>query len=233
MNNKFKIVGNGKVCEFLKNKVELIEKEDLLIIADNDLDKIYSYLNENSSYKNVLLYSELTIKEVEKIDNKNILFGFINGDLDNNPLVLYGGNKETYDYINKLSENTRYYENIYEAAILNSSISGIHYTYLLAYYVGIVLSKKYDFDIDIYLNNLSLSTPELCEGAYRNIWNGLKDSNSYEEIDDVIHGMEMLVCLMKKTKGKEMIFDNDKRQKYLNKLLDTYWKRISSEVKNV
>ena len=70
MNNKFKIVGNGKVCEFLKNKVELIEKEDLLIIADNDLDKIYSYLNENSSYKNVLLYSELTIKEVEKIDNK-------------------------------------------------------------------------------------------------------------------------------------------------------------------
>ncbi len=233
MSNKFKIVGNGIICEFLKNKVELIEKEDLLIIADNNLDKINSYLNKNDSYKYVLLYSELTLKDIEKIVNKNILFGFLNGDLDNNPLILYGGNKETYNYINKLSKNNRYYENIYEAAIINNSISGIHYTYLLAYYVGIVLSKKYDFDIDIYLNNLSSSTPELCEGAYRNIWSGLKDSNSYEEVDDVIHGMEMLVCLMKKTKGKEIIFDDDKRQCYLNNLLDSYWKRISSEVKNV
>ncbi len=233
MSNKFKIVGSGDVYEFLKNKVELIEKDDLLIIADNNLDKINSCLKENNDYKHIALFSELIINDIEKIVNKNILFGFINGALDDNPLILYGGNKETYDYINSLSNKTRYYGNIYEAAILNNSISGVHYTYLLAYYVGIVLSKKYDFDIDIYLNNLSSSTPELCEGAYRNIWKGLKDDNSYEDIDDVIHGMEMLVCLMKKSSAKEMIFDNDNRQKSLNKLLDTYWSRISSEVKNV
>lgn len=232
MNNNFKIVGKGDICEFLKNKVELIKKEDLLIIADNDLSAINDYLIENKDYKYILIYSELTLKEIGKLNNQNVLIGYINGELDDNPLILYGGCKETFDYIYKLSNNAHYYENIYEAAILNSSISGIHYTYLLAYYVGIVLSKKYDFDIDVYLNNLAISTPELCEGAYRNIWSGLKDNNSYEDVDDVIHGMEMLVCLMKKTSGKDLIFENSQRQQYLNKMLDTYWHKVSSEVDN-
>ena len=140
--------------------------------------------------------------------------------------------RETYDYIEKLSNNNRYYKNKYETAILNESIVGIHYTYLLAYYVGLVLSKKYDFDLHTYLSNLVTSTPELCQGAYRNIWSGLADDNSYEDVDDVIHGMEMLVCLMKKTSGKEMIFANAERKLYLNKLLSSYWNKVSSEVDN-
>lgn len=229
MNKKFKIVGKGSVYNYLKEKVELIKKDDLLIIVTDDLDDIKEYLLDN--YKYVVLYSELTLNDIANIDN-DILFGFINGKLDDNPLILYGGNKETYDYIEKLSNNNRYYKNKYETAILNESIVGIHYTYLLAYYVGLVLSKKYDFDLHTYLSNLVISTPELCQGAYRNIWSGLADDNSYEDVDDVIHGMEMLVCLMKKTSGKEMIFANAERKLYLNKLLSSYWNKVSSEVDN-
>lgn len=229
MNKKFKIVGKGPVYNYLKEKVELIKKDDLLIIVADDLDDIKEYLLDN--YKYVVLYSELTLNDIVNIDN-DILFGFINGKLDDNPLILYGGNKETYDYIEKLSNNNRYYKNKYEAAILNESIVGIHYTYLLAYYVGLVLSKKYDFDLHTYLSNLIISTPELCQGAYRNIWSGLADDSSYEDVDDVIHGMEMLVCLMKKTSGKEMIFANAERKLYLNKLLSSYWNKVSSEVDN-
>ena len=151
MNKKFKIVGKGPVYNYLKEKVELIKKDDLLIIVTDDLDDIKEYLLDN--YKYVVLYSELTLNDVANIDN-DILFGFINGKLDDNPLILYGGNKETYDYIEKLSNNNRYYKNKYETAILNESIVGIHYTYLLAYYDGLVLSKKYDFDLHKYLSNL-------------------------------------------------------------------------------
>ena len=115
MNKKFKIVGKGPVYNYLKEKVELIKKDDLLIIVTDDLDDIKEYLLDN--YKYVVLYSELTLNDIANIDN-DILFGFINGKLDDNPLILYGGNKETYDYIEKLSNNNRYYKNKYEAAIL-------------------------------------------------------------------------------------------------------------------
>ena len=231
MNIKFKIVGSGKIYEFLNKKVEQIRRDNLLIIAANDLMAVKKYLNQNDEYENILIYSDLMLNDIQSIDNENILFGFVNGDLNKEPLILYGGNRLIFDYIEKISPNVYFYNNKFEAVILNESIAGIHYSYALAYYVGIVLSKKYDLDIKTYFDNLIISTPELCQGAYRNIWKALKDNNSYEDIDDVIHGMEMLVCKMKKTKGKEMIFDNQKRQIYLNKLLASYWKNISCEDK--
>lgn len=231
MSKSFKLVGDSDVYGSLLNKVEQIEKEDLLIIASNNLDKINDWLSINE-YKYVVVYSELTVKQLEYVNSSSVLFGFINGDLNKEPLILYGGNKETYNYIDKLTTNALYYENPYKATILNNSTNGIHYTYILAYYVGIVLCKKYNMDINEYFKHLASSSFELCEGAYRNIWKGLSDDNSYEEVDDVIHGMEMLVCQMKKTKGKELIYSNREVQKKLNKILDEYWKEITGGQNN-
>ncbi len=227
MSKQFKLEGEGSVYKSLLNMVEQISKEDLLIIASNNLETINENLIDNDS-RYVVVYSELTVKQLETINNKKVLFGFICGSLNKNHLIIYGGNKETYNYINKLTDNSLYYDIPHKAALLNSSANGIHYTYLLAYYVGIVLCKKYNMDINEYFKYLAVSIPELCEGAYRNIWKGLADENSYEDVDDVIHGMEMLVCQMKKTKGKELIYSNEKVQEKLNKILNKYWKEIST-----
>ncbi|NMA49535.1 MAG: hypothetical protein GX947_07180, partial [Tissierellia bacterium] len=104
MSKQFKLEGEGSVYKSLLNMVEQISKEDLLIIASNNLETINENLIDNDS-RYVVVYSELTVKQLETINNKKVLFGFICGSLNKNHLIIYGGNKETYNYINKLTDN--------------------------------------------------------------------------------------------------------------------------------
>lgn len=116
---------------------------------------------------------------------------------------------------------------LHEAAIINSSITGIHYTYLLANIVGSVLCKKYNFDKNLYEQFVKDSTPKLCEGAYRNIWSGLASDKNYSDVNDDIHAMEMLVCKMKNSNAYNLIFNNNVAQLKLNSILTNYWNKVS------
>lgn len=232
MKSKFKIVGEGLLYESLLSIVERVERDDLLIIVSNDSICINEAIRENSEYNYILVYCDLLPEQLDNVDKENHLFGFVSGDIKSKPVIIYAGDKKVYQYINKINESNIYLENVYHAAMLNYSITGIHYTYLLANYVGLVLCKKYGVDINEYLYHVKKGTVEVAQGAYRNINKGLEDENDYSDIDDVIHGMEMLVCQMKKTTGKEIFFSNNELQVQLNKTLSNYWNRISSRGEN-
>ncbi|MGN1399455.1 MAG: hypothetical protein ACI4WG_05610 [Erysipelotrichaceae bacterium] len=226
MKTSFKLIGEGLLYEALLTIVEQVERDDLLVIAANNVTFINNAIAENSNYSNTLIYCDLLPDTLQTIKKQDVLFGFVCGDITDKPVIIYGGEKRIYQYINKLTTASLYLENSYHASMLNYSISGIHYTYLLANYVGIVLCKKYGIDIEQYLYHVKNGTVEVAQGAYRNIVMGLNSDNDYSDIDDVIHGMEMLVCQMKKTNGSS-IFSDKQLQIKLNKTLSDYWQRIT------
>lgn len=228
----FKLVGEGLLYESLLSIVEQIERDNLLIIATNNIDYINETIKQNKEYSDIIVYCDLLPEKLEKIEKKDILFGFVNGNIKSNSVVIYAGNQEIYQQINKFTDSSMYLDDVYHASMLNYSLTGIHYTYVLANYVGIVLCKKYGIDIDEYLYHVKNGTVELAQGAYRNIMSRLADDKDYSDVDDVIHGMEMLVCLMKRTDGKEIFFSNHELQGHLNKILSNYWYRISSRGEN-
>ena len=119
-------------------------------------------------------------------------------------------------------------ENIIGAPLMDYTASGVHYSYVLAFYTGVAMCRKYGLPMKTYLYHTLKSLPPLAEAAKRNIFIGLDDQSSFEEVDDVIHGMEMLVCLLKKSGAKAEIRDNEPRLKKINHALYQHWNDIMS-----
>lgn len=152
-------------------------------------------------------------------------------------IIYYSGDKEAFvkcnELISALSPGKFLGESPVFATLMNFSAIGIHYSFILAFYTGIAMCKKYGFDVNTYIYHTMKAMPPLSEGAYRNIWAGLRDPRTFEDVDDVIHGMEMLVCLMKKTKGDEEIKDNRERQLLLNHILYNHWNELMNSFQHV
>lgn len=225
-NLEFKLIGSGYVYEYYLKHPEL-HQNDFLIIVLNDINKINEALYQNIEYKNKVVYCELVVSEIDKLYTHHLLIGYVNGDISNKSYIIYSGNVDIFNHFIKISANYSFLSNLHEAAIINSSIVGIHYTYLLANIVGLAMCKKYSFNTNLYKNFFNDATPKLCEGAYRNIWNGLSSDQTFSDVDDDIHAMEMLVNKMKNSNAYNQIFNDSKTQLQLNNMLSKYWTHVS------
>lgn len=144
--------------------------------------------------------------------------------------VCYAGDEDAYKTVEPIAKvlgGDRYMgENIMAASLMDFTANGIHYSYVLAFYTGVAMCRKYGLPMGTYLHHTLKSLYPLAEAAKRNIFAGLDDPRTFEEIDDVIHGMEMLVWLMKKSGAKEEVRYNDERLLKINKALDKHWNDI-------
>lgn len=109
------------------------------------------------------------------------------------------------------------------APLLDSTASGVHHASLLALLVGYGMCMRYGLDYGLYAKKVCESMPSLSQGAYRNIWAGLLGPNCFEDVDDDIHAMEMLVYRLKVSGGIGEIAWNENRQNKLNRMIFNYW----------
>ena len=144
--------------------------------------------------------------------------------------VVYAGAEDAFRVVEPIADvlcGKRYMgENIMAASLMDFTANGVHYSYVLAFYTGVAMCRKYGLPMDTYLHHTLKSLYPLAEAAKRNIFMGLDDLRTFEEIDDVIHGMEMLVCLLKKSGAKAEVRHNDARLLKIEKALDKHWNDI-------
>ena len=144
--------------------------------------------------------------------------------------VCYAGDEAAYKavepIVKTLGGNHYMGENIMAASLMDFTANGVHYSYVLAFYTGVAMCRKYGLPMNTYLHHTLKSLYPLAEAAKRNIFKGLDDPRTFEEIDDVIHGMEMLVCLLKKSGAKEEVRYNNERLLKIQKALDKHWNDI-------
>lgn len=110
--------------------------------------------------------------------------------------------------------------------LLSSVVSGVHHASVLALLDGVGMCAKYGLDPTVYARMVAESTPALSQGAYRNIWSGLADERSFDDVDDDIHAMEMLVHRLKSSGAAGLIEGNQERQHALNRMLRDYWAAV-------
>lgn len=249
-----KVLKNVKVIEFGSEQccnkgevIDAIKDADKIILALSDYGKVGELLSEASKEifenKVIVNYTATTIAQIQELYDKVSELGakLVSGSVicyydalgTEDAYVVYSGEKAAYEVVADIVEvlGGAHYEgeNIIEASLMDFTANGIHYSYLLAFYTGVAMCKKYDFPLETYLYHTLKSLPPLAEAAYRNIWIGLDDPRSFEEIDDVIHGMEMLVCLLKKSGGKDEVRYNTERQKALNDILYQHWNDLMDD----
>ena len=151
--------------------------------------------------------------------------------------ISYSGKKETYEKIAEITKalGGAHYEgeNIMETSLMEFTSTGVHYTGIMAIYTGIAMCKKYGFDFGTYLYHTLLSMPSLSEAAYRSVWDDFRAESDFSDVDDVIHATEMLCCLLKKTGGKELLFDNKEIQKELENILHEHWDSLMSRYESM
>lgn len=190
--------------------------------------------------KIILNLSSVTIEQSEKLctltDNigANLVIGAVICHRDavgtDDSYISYSGDEQAYKTLSPVIDalkGARYMgENIMAASLMDYTANGIHYSYVLAFYTGVAMCRKYGFPMDTYLYHTLKSLPPLAEAAKRNIFTGLDDPRTFEEVDDVIHGMEMLVCLLKKTNATQEVRYNDERLKKMNGALYKHWNDI-------
>lgn len=195
---------------------------------------------EKLAGKTVLILSSLTIDQsiaLEKLVKEKratLVVGqvesFRNALGTDDAYVCYAGAEAAYKTVEAVAKTLggEHYmgDNIMAASLMDFTANGIHYSYVLAFYTGVAMCRKYGLPMNAYLHHTLKSLYPLAEAAKRNIFMGLDDPRTFEEIDDVIHGMEMLVCLLKKSGAKEEVRYNDARLLKIEKALDKHWNDI-------
>jgi len=224
-----------------------IQPFDICIISVKDFATLRSLLPvllpDVSADSTIINYTAVTMEQTRELKEmlKDSPVRFVAGAVvchhdaigTEDALIYYSGDQKGYEaagiLLSRLGGAQYLGTNIAESALMDYTADGIHYSYILAFYTGIALCKKYGFPVETFLYHTLKSMPPLSEAAYRNIWIGLDDPRSFEEVDDVIHGMEMLVCLLKKTGGKEEIRYQSERQKKLNDALYQHWNDLMQD----
>jgi len=221
--------------------IEVVDEGGLVILADDSSDEMRAALVERAD-KDVqaLCLTQLTVQqgaeysEIARAARIDSLCGVVIGlysDLGTpSSIVCYSGSKSVFSAFSNvvdalcgarwLSENPAF------AALMSFTANGVHYSTVLGLYMGIGMCKKYGFPLETFYRVTQDTMPLLSEGAYRNVWAGLNGPRTFEDVDDVIHGMEMLVCLMKRTGGDAEIRDNRERQMLLNEALSAHWSGV-------
>lgn len=116
------------------------------------------------------------------------------------------------------------------SVLLESVVSGVHYSTLASLLTGMGLCEEYGLPLDVYVEKVCEGMPSLSQGAYRSIWSGLASSRDFDDVDDDIHAMEMLVCELRRSGADVEIASDERRQRELNRVIRRYWHAVEAKV---
>ena len=241
--------GKGKLFSALAQLPGFNVPEDAVLICYEDFEetkKAFSQAKEEGLRK-VLCFSPLIMKQAkeagdlsEELGLKTLLGAVINYYKDlgtEDSYVVYSGSKEVYeelkDTLKVLGKDKFLSENIVEAAMMSYTAIGTHYGYVLSFYAGLGMCKRYEFPLDTYMYHTLLSLPPISEGAYRNVWGDFAADSDFSEFDDVIHAGEMLVRDMKKNGSIDDVYQNEERKLVLQKTLEKHWNDLMGDFRKL
>lgn len=115
-------------------------------------------------------------------------------------------------------------------AVTAHAVSGTHYVPLLSLLVGAGMCERYGLELDEFAEKVVVATPDLAQGAWRNICSGINDERAFDDVDDDIHAMEMLVALLKRTGAARAVARDHDAQRRLNRLVSRHWSALAGAV---
>ena len=238
--------GRGKLFSLIEPLLAAFEPEDTLCLCYED----YKETKEaflNASAKKVLCLSPVIMKQAKELGDladesgKKLLIGAVithYQDLGGEEgYLVYSGDEDVYeeltDVLDALGKKKYLSGNIVEAAMMSYTAIGTHYGYVLSFYAGLGMCKRYEFPLDTYMYHTLKSLPPISEGAYRNVWGDFASPSDFHEFDDVIHAGEMLVRDMKKNGSIDEVYQNEERKKLIQKTLEKHWNDLMGDFEHL
>ena len=239
------ITGRGKLFDVLKELLKDRSCPGTALVCFEEFEETKEAVKEVSEQgiSKILVFSLLIMKQ--SVELKEYADGLGAKLLVGAPIThyedlgkeeaytVYSGNREVYDacrdIVEALGENKYLSDNIVEAPMMNYTAIGAHYGYLLSFYAGLGMCKRYGYPIPSYLYYTLDSLPPISEGAYRNVWGDFASPSDFHEFDDVIHAGEMLVRDMKKNGSIDDVYQNEERKLLIQKTLEKHWNDLMGD----
>lgn len=244
MDNLF-TAGKGKLAECLakalSGKGVALSEEVALVCLEDYSETVEAVKNCGKKlclcFSPVVMAQSVELKKVADEAGVKLALGVVlthYQDLGTeDALLAYSGAKEVYEaakpVCDALGEHKYYGENIVEAPMMSYTAIGTHYGYVLSFYAGLGMCRKYGFPLNTYMYETLKSLPPISEGAYRNVWGDFDSPSDFSEFDDVIHCGEMLVRDMKKNGSIEEVHHNRERQVAIQKTLEKHWNDLMGD----
>lgn len=239
------IAARGKLADNVLRTLgekNVVLSSDLALICLEDFEKTLEAL-KSCGRKHVMCFSPVVMAQSVKLKEladglgiKLCLGAVLTHYQDlgtDDALLAYSGSKEVYELfeplVSALGENKYYGENIVEAPMMSYTAIGTHYGYVLSFYAGLGMCRKYGFPLNTYMYETLKSLPPISEGAYRNVWGDFDSPSDFSEFDDVIHCGEMLVRDMKRNGSIEELHHNRDRQILIQHTLDKHWNDLMGD----
>ncbi len=237
--------GKGKLFDVLRKLVKETTGPDTALVCFEDYEETRQAVKDiaEKGITEILIFSPLIMKqsvEIKEVADElrvQILIGAPITHYEDlgtkEAYTVYSGEKGVYEALNDvveaLGEHKYLGENIVEAPMMNYTAIGAHYGYLLSFYAGLGMCKRYGFPVPTYLYYTLDSLPPISEGAYRNVWGDFASPSDFHEFDDVIHAGEMLVRDMKKNSSIDDVYQNEERKLLIQKTLEKHWNDLMGD----